>query len=453
MLTAHDVSEMMVSDEVDVLVAGGGPAGISAGFAAARLGARTLIVEQFNCLGGVAGAGGHGHFCQYASWGTHERIVGGVMWEVVERLVDAGFGVHDNAWVDFEVEGLKLILEQIAEECGCRLLYHTFLCDTIVEGGRAVGAVIQNKTGRTVVRAKHIIDCTGDGDAAAMAGCKYEQGNPEGICQPVTLMFTIGGVDHSKVDQFRRKIYPAEYGDPEWWTLTKVWEKAQAAGDMRPFQNRVMGFWWTPTRPDQIGVNFTHINFVDTTRAEDLTAATIEGRKQAHESIEVFRKYVPGMEDCYMVSTPNTIGLRESRRIRGEYVMTRDDIVSQRCFEDSIGYGSFFIDIHSTSGPGMDQRTWRPPTGFRYQIPYRIVVPTGIDNLLVAGRCASCDHEALGSLRQMAQCGVMGQATGTAAALSLHSDAAPRNVDITALQQSLQSQGCIIDTEDVAAVN
>lgn len=444
MLSREEAKKLPVSAEVDVLVAGGGPAGVSAAFAAARLGAETLIVEQFNCLGGVATAGGHAHICLYSSWGTAERVVGGVIWEAAERVVRSGYGVSTNSSADFEIEGLKLVLEQMAEEADCRLLYHTLLGDSVVEDGKITGAVIQNKTGRSVVKAKRFVDCTGDGDLAARAGCGFDVGDDEsGLCQPMTLMFTIGGVDWEKVRAFRG-------GDSQ---LRHVWRKAQGAGDMRPFQDQVMGWWWTPTRPDFLGINFTHVNRVDATRAEDLTRATMEGRRQAYETIEVYRKYVSGMENCYMVSTPNTVGVRESRRIHGKYTLTREDVVAGREFEDSIGYGSFFIDIHSVSGPGMDEKTWRPGKGFRYQIPYRILVPKAVDDLLVAGRCASATHEALGSLRVMPQCGVMGQAAGTAAVVSLEADASPGDVDVSKLQDRLKAAGCIVDEDDIRAAN
>ena len=444
MLSREEAKKLPVSAEVDVLVAGGGPAGVSAAFAAARLGAKTLIVEQFNCLGGVATAGGHAHICLYSSWGTGERVVGGVIWEAAERVVSSGYGVSTNSSADFEIEGLKLVLEQMAEEADCRLLYHTLLGDSVVEDGKLTGAVIQSKTGRSVVEAKRFVDCTGDGDLAARAGCGFDVGDDEsGLCQPMTLMFTIGGVDWEKVRAFRG-------GDSQ---LRHVWQKAQGAGDMRPFQDQVMGWWWTPTRPDFLGINFTHVNRVDATRAEDLTRATIEGRRQAYETIEVYRKYVSGMENCYMVSTPNTVGVRESRRIHGKYTLTREDVVAGRDFEDSIGYGSFFIDIHSVSGPGMDEKTWRPGKGFRYQVPYRILVPREIDDLLVAGRCASATHEALGSLRVMPQCGVMGQAAGTAAVLSLEADVSPGDVDVSKLQERLKAAGCIVDEDGIKAAN
>jgi len=429
---------------VETLVVGGGPAGVAAGFAAARMGAKTLIVEQFNCLGGVATAGGHGHICLFSAYGSETRVVGGIPYEIARRVVGEGFGRFDDRNLDFEIEGMKLVLERMAEECGCGLLYHTFFSDTPVEDGTVTGAVVQNKGGRHLIRAKRVIDCTGDGDVAYHAGCGFEMGDPvTGNCQPATLMFTIGGVDWPQVREF--------FGND--WRLKDLWKKAQDAGDMRPFQSQVMGWWWTPTRPDQVGVNFTHINHIDSTKAEDLTRATIEGRKQAYETIRVYRKYVPGMERCYMVSTPNTVGIRESRRIRGEYTLTREDVVGARRFDDSIGYGSFFIDVHGTSGPGMDRKTWRPPKDFRYQIPYRILVPKGVENLLVAGRCASCDHEALGSLRVMPQCGVMGQAAGTASVLSVREDYAPRGIDVGRLQEVLREEGCILDEGDIERLN
>jgi succinate dehydrogenase/fumarate reductase flavoprotein subunit len=424
----------------DVIVVGGGPAGLPAAIAAARMGASVLVIEQFNCLGGIATAGGHGHICLYSAWSSKQRVVGGVIYEMATRVQDAGYGITTTCQADFEVEGMKLVLDQMATEAGLDVLYYTLCVDALVENGRICGVVTESKSGRQVFRAARVIDCTGDGDVAARAGCGFDMGNVAGQCQPVTLMFTIGGVDYERVLAFRGNDYQ----------LKHVWKKAQDNGDMRPFQSVVMGWWWTPTRPDQLGINFTHINNIDCTRAEDLTRATIEGRRQAYETIEVYRKYIPGMEHCYMVSTPNTVGTRESRRIHGLYTLTKEDVVGQRSFDDSIGYGSFYIDIHNTKGAGMDERTWYPEPGFKYQIPYRIVVPCDVDNLLVAGRCASATHEALGSLRVMPQCGVMGQAAGVAAMLSLRRSCSPRDVHVAELQNELRRQDGIIDEVDIA---
>lgn len=444
MFTRKEVASLPVAAEVDVLVVGGGPAGVAAAFSAARLGAQTMIVEQFNCLGGIATAGGHAHICLYSEWGSPKRVVGGIPFEMARRVADAVYGVYNNHETDFEIEGMKKVLEEMAEEAGVMLRYYTLFSEIVLDNNEALGVVVQSKSGREVVFAKRLIDCTGDGDVAASAGCKFLKGAEDtGLCQPATLMFTIGGVDYKRVKTFRGTDYK----------LKSVWKQAQDNGDMRPFQNQIMGWWWTPTRPDQVGINFTHINYIDGTKADDLTRATLEGRKQAYECIEVFRKYIPGMENCYMISTPNTVGIRETRRIVGDYLLTKEDLLEQRHFGDSIGYGSFFIDIHCVSGPGMDQKTHRPQPGFKYQIPYRILLPEGIENLLVAGRCASCTHEALGSLRVMPQCGVMGQAAGTASALSLKQSVAPRQVPSEALQESLRSQDCILDEADISKAN
>lgn len=445
---------MNENNTYDVIVVGGGPAGVSAAFAASRMGMKTLIVEQFNCLGGIATSGGHGHICLYSSWGwgpkMETRVVGGVIWEIAERVVKAGYGYTKfNAISDFEIEGMKFVLDAMAEETNTDVLYYSQFSEAIVENGTITGIVVQNKSGRGKYYAKRIIDCTGDGDVAAGAGCGFDLGDEEsGHCQPMTLMFTIGGVERDKVQAFRTERRDA--GDHD---LRTVWQKAQDNGDMRPFQSKIMGWWWTPTRPDQVGVNFTHINYVSAISAEDLTAATIEGRKQAYETIEVYRKYVPGMENCYMVSTPNTVGTRESRRIHGRHTLTRDYVKSQGHCEDSIGYGSFFIDIHGTKGPGMDTKAWMPEEGFKYQIPYGVIVPKDIDNLFVAGRCASASHEALGSLRVMPQCGIMGETAGTAAALSIRNEVSPADVNIKELQATLKEHDCIIDEADIEAAN
>ena len=449
-----EVGGLPVAGEVDVLVVGGGPAGVGAAFAAARAGAETLVVEQFNCLGGVATSGGHGHISKYDEQGTGRRIVGGIAHEIGERVVADGFGRRSSHGIWFEVEGLKRLLDRMAEGCGVRLLYHTFFCETVVADGRAVGAVIQNKGGRQVVRARRVVDATGDGDAAFRAGCPFEVGRPgDRQCQPVTLMFTIGGVDWDRVQAFQEQYKEAHPDDASPWKLEGVYAEAVAGGDMRPFQTGNMGWWWTPTRPDQVGVNFTHVIHVDSTRAEDMTAATVEGRKQVFETIEVYRKYVPGMERCYLVSTPNTIGVRESRRITGEYVLTGEDVKEQREFADAVCYGSFFVDIHCIDGPGMDGTTWHPPTGFKYQIPYRILVPLGVEGLLTAGRCVSCTHVALGSLRVMVPCIAMGEAAGTAAALSLTHDIEPRGLAVDLLQDQLRRQGGIVNEQDIEKAN
>lgn len=425
--------------EVDVLVCGGGPAGFSAAIASARAGASTLLVEQTNCLGGIATAGGHNHFSQFTEHGPR-RVVGGISWEAMQRVIQMGYGAYAHSCVDFELEGLKLVLEQMTAQAGAKTLYHTLFADAIVDDGAVVGAFIQNKSGRQAVLARRVIDATGDADVAASAGAPWEMGRSnDGAVQPCTLMFQIGGVDMPKLKAWRTD-----------YQMKDIWKAAQRNGDMEPFQSTIMGFWWTPTRPDQIGVNFTHLVGCDPTSADSITAATIEGRRQAFHMIPVFRKYVPGMEQCYLISTAALLGTRESRRIIGPVVLTEDDLKAMRTWEDSIGYGSFFIDVHNCTGPGMDAETWRPPEGFKYQIPYRVILPQKARNLLVAGRCISVTHVALGSTRIMSTCAVLGEAAGAAAALSLRANCPPDKFDAAELQDHLRKQGAIIDEAGIA---
>ena len=441
--------EIPVVDQVDVLVVGGGPAGIGAAISAARLGAKTLIVEQFNCLGGVATSGGHNHYSLFTAWHDNDtQIVGGIAEEMRRRIVDEGHGTYSRGCLDFDLEGVKFLLDRMVAEAGVNVLYYTFYCDTLVEDGKVVGGVVQNKSGRQALRAHRVVDCTGDGDAAFHAGASFVQGRPEdGRCQPCTLMFTIAGVDWPRVAEWRSVFQGGTV-----YSTREVWLKAQADGIMEPFQDVIMGWWHTDVRPDQVGINMTHLVDVDTTNARDLTWATIEGRRQAHHLVEVFRQVVPGMEQCYMISSAPALGLRESRRIEGTVTLTAEDIMAQRTWDETICYGSFYIDIHNPSGPGMGDQTWYPPPGWRYQIPYGVTVPKDIDNLLVAGRCISTDHVALGSTRIMSTCMTLGEAAGAAALLSLHEEVPPRDLDTDLLRMYLRRQGAIVDDAGIATV-
>jgi len=454
MPTISRTETIAVAYETDVCVVGGGPAGIGAALAAARRGQRVIIVEQANCLGGVATSGLHGHLCLFSSWGNRdERVVGGIGHEIAERIVREGFGRYDGANCDFEVEGMKLILEQMMLDTKrIRILYYSQFSDVVVDNGCVTHVIIQSKSGRQAIKAAIVIDCTGDADVAARAGVPFSIGRAkDNLCQPMTLMFQIGGVDFDRVNNFRHHQYQQQYDAGDCYKLSKVWAQAQANGDMQPFQTGIMGWWHTPTRPDQLGINFTHISGRSTINVDDLTAATIEGRRQAYASIDVYRKYIPGMQDCWMSHSAAIIGTRESRRIDGDYQITEHDLMQQREFDDSIGYGSFFIDIHCCDGPGMDDETWQPPVGFKYQIPYRALLPKTIANMLVAGRCISCTHMALGSLRVMPQCILEGEACGVAADLALSSGLSPRQIDSRKLQSQLREQGAIVTAGDIVS--
>jgi hypothetical protein len=435
--------EIPVLADVDVLVIGGGMTGVAAAVAAARNGARTMIIEQFNCLGGVATSGGHNELDLYNSWESDERIIGGIPYQLGLDIQNNEDGVIRDNGLYFDPEAMKITLDKLVTQAGVEVLYYTFFSDTLVESNQLTGAIIQNKSGRQAVRAKRIVDCTGDADVAARAGVPFHQGRQlDGLCQPATLMFTIGGVDWPRVIAWK-KNYPMEH----------VWKKAQADGIMESFQSVIMGFIHHDFIPDQVSINMTHLVNVDTTNANQITKATLEGRRQAHHLVGVFKKIVPGMENCYLISTAPALGTRESRLIEGEVTLTEQDIRSRQEWEDTICYGAFFIDIHNPAGAGMSEQTFYPEKGFRYQIPYRVMVPQKVENLLVAGRCISVTHEALGSTRVMITCMALGEAAGTAAALSIKLNASPRNIPVQKLQEQLRRQGVIFDEQGITKAN
>jgi len=452
MKTFNFSEKIEIIDNPDVLVIGGGPAGIGAALSAARLGMKVTIIEQTNALGGIATSGLHGHICSYVSAGrADERVVGGICHELAVNTVKRGFGSYEgHESFDFEVEGLKLVLEEMFKEAGITIFYYTQFSDVIVEDGKIKFLIIQSKSGRQAFAPKMVVDCSGDADVAAKAGVPYEKGrSQDGATQPMTLMFQLGGVDVEQVNKFRYHDYSQKYNAADTYKLYEIWKEAQASGDMEPFQSGIMGWWFTPTRPDQLGINFTHIFGRDCTKVEDITYATIEGRRQAYHTVEVYKKYIPGMENCWVSHCAALIGTRESRRIEGLYKLTEHDLMAQKDFTDSIGYGSFYIDVHNCTGPGMDHETWLPPKGFKYQIPLRALIPKGISNLLVAGRCISCTHIALGSLRVMPQCVLEGEACGVAAKLAAEKNIANKDVDCKQVQQILQAQKAIVTSEDI----
>ncbi len=427
---------------VDVVVAGGGPTGICAALAAARSGKSTLLVELTGCLGGMMTAGLHQHVCIWNSAGhMGNRIIGGIPWEITERTLARDGGWMHAGMVDFEMETLKLILEEMMDEAGVRLLYHTIAADTIVQDGQLRGIIIENKSGRQAVMARQTIDCTADADLAAHAGADFRKGRDEdGLMQPVTLMFRVGGIDNDKVNAVRAR---------ESWKISQTIARAIEAGDLEPFHTMMSGLWWCPQRPDQLGVNYTNLTGIDATNAEDITRATIECRKQVFQTVQAFRKHFDGWQNAYLLDTAAYIGTRETRRIIGIEELTIDDVRKCRKSPRGIAKGSFYVDVHGPEGTSQasygDEQL---PKGDHYDIPYGCLVPQKIDNLLVAGRCISIDHFALGSMRVMYQCMATGEAAGLAAAMSIDNACRPADIDVQALRTELKNRGALVD--DVA---
>ena len=451
--------QIPVFGEYDVVVAGGGPAGIGAAIAAARTGAKTIVIEQMGCLGGISTAGLHPQMqvIQY-----EEGNVSSIPVEIGIRAEKLDIGLrgyrYGKGCFQYEIEAFKRLLDDMVLEVGCEILYQTLVSDTIVENDVVKGVIIQNKTGRSAVLAKRVVDCTADADVAARGGVEFEQGREQdGLVQPCTLMFRVDGVDVAAVES------PENSGkirlkDGMVKMDKSVWQYAIDNGEMDPFQTKVMGFWVTHKRPTQISVNFTNLTGIDPTKTEDLTKVLIEGRKQAEVTLKILNKYVPGFENAYMIDSALLPGTRESRRIKGEYTLTVDEVLGAKKFEDSIAKGSFFIDIHNPKGTGLydpkhenlnNQDLMRKlPPGEHYDIPYGCIVPLKVENLLVAGRCISVTHEALGSTRVMMQCMSLGEAAGTAAALSIKEDVTPRKLDVQKLRKTMLDN-CVVDPKDI----
>lgn len=447
-----------VSYEADVVVLGGGPGGVSAAIAAARNEADVLVVERSNCLGGTTTGGLMTRMdVSHAFWGRipHEkRVVQGIYLEIIERCKKLGGFIEEyevkkrlagmlSGVECFDPQILKFVLQEMTEEEGIRLLYHTLAVDALVEDKELKVVIIENKSGRQAVRGKIFIDATGDGDIAVKAGAKYEMGREsDGMLQPVTMTFRIGGVDIEEVFKAygkKQKIYREIVPHNAHPYLREV-EEAKREG-IYSFPTGRFWFHLTPIK-GVVYVNTTRIHGIDPTKTEDLTKAEVEGLSQVMQLMNFVKKYMKGFENTYLVDVGSYIGVRESRRIIGEYKLTRDDVLHARKFPDAIAAGSARIDIHDVKGAWSELIA--PPEGEYYQIPYRCIFVKGLNNVLTVGRCISTTHDAQGATRMVPTTIAVAQGAGTASALSLKSGRKLRDIDVTELQDLLIQQGSFI---------
>lgn len=405
---------------MDVIVCGGGPAGLAAAIAAARNGAQTLLIEQLNCLGGMATAGLVGPFMATAG----EK--GGIYKEFLERL-EKNKGAKGKG---FDVESLKYFAQIICEDAGVKFLLHSFVCGVVREKNYIKAIIVANKSGLQAIAAEVVIDATGDGDVAFFAGAEYEKGDKDGKCQPTTMMFHIRGIDESRIP-------PAD-------EIVEKVKLARSRGEITlpNYVNSVWGAKGSTIRNEEISLNLDMTTGIDGTDPKTLTQAEIQGRGLVWECLRFMRKYIPGAENAYISKTPFLYGIRETRRILGKYVLTEDDVLKARKFKDGIAKGSFFIDLH---GQHIQNKEWvkshSVPEGDWYEIPYRCLLPKDIDNLLTAGRCISSDRGANGSLRIMPTCMATGQAAGTAAAMAIKERIKPGEIKGEKVREILISQG------------
>jgi hypothetical protein len=412
-----------VWEEADVLVAGGGPAGLGAAIGAARAGARVCLVEKHGFLGGMMTAGGVMNIRQYND--KKRLVIGGVGLELAERLARTGGTVNspfEGSFVRQEPEITKWVAQEMTLEAGVRLKLHTLACAAHTRDGRLTGLIVENKSGRGALTAPVTVDATGDGDIIALSGAAFEK-TTEAL-QPMTLTFVAGGI----------AFWPNGY-TPE------AKEKIQDALKAKTFPTPKSPTLFALRRPGEFYFNATRVPG-DSSNADSLTNAEIEGRRQIMRLTDWLRANIPGCEKMEVLRTAPQVGLRESRRLKGLYTVTREDVMSYREFEDGIARCAYAIDIHQSAGPAGEMTYLEP--GRSYGIPYRCLVPETVDGLLTSGRCLSATHEALGSLRVMAVCMATGQAAGVAAALAARQGVTPRMLPADGIRQELLKQGAIL---------
>ena len=420
----HEVLETPVVGACDVLVAGAGPAGVSAAVCAARLGAKTCLVEQTGMVGGVSTSGLMSH------WTGETR--GGIYEEILDRSKDSDDPalrrtIHPDRLQDAYLAMLS--------EAGAALRLHTFVSAPLMEDGRVAGIVAESKSGRQALRAKVVVDASGDGDVAARAGAAFELGRAgDHAMQPMTLMFKLGGVDTDRAIFPQAFEHCIEVPAGEIQALGKA-ELPSPAGHVLLYRS---------TLPGVVTVNMTNLTRVDGTKAEDLTRAQIACHGQIGPIVDFLRRRAPGYEKCFVISSAAQVGVRETRHFKGVSTITEEDILAARVFPDWVVTKAHFnFDIHNVEGAGLDahgsQATFTQRKG--YTIPYGCLVPEALDGLLLAGRSISGTHKACSNFRAMPICANVGQAAGVAAALAARAGVQPRAVPVADIQAELRRQG------------
>ena len=411
--------DLPVLHSADVIVAGGGPGGLGAAVMAARAGAKTLLVERYGFLGGMAVSGEVHPFM--SNHVENRPLDGPVYTDWVDKM--RAYWPQEGKDRHISKDVAMLAAEDLCLEAGVTLLFHHQLADVVSKEGSIDGLVLFSKSGLTAAQAAVYIDCTGDADLAARAGCAFEQGGPSGHCQPMTLCFKLSQVDRSRM--------------PARKEIGRLYDEAKARGEIACTREDVLFFDWL--QDDVVHFNTTRVIHRDGTDGADLSKAELEGRKQLRQFLRFFRNYVPGYERAQIHSVAHHIGIRETRRVMGRDYLTRAAFEEGRKFRDAIARVRYPIDIHNPDGTGTE--IIRLPEGQWYEIPYGCIVAKDMDNLLIGGRPISVDHAIHSSMRVMPPACTVGQAAGMAAALAVARGCTPGDLDGVAVRQQLVEQG------------
>ena len=446
--------QVPVQGSYDIVVVGGGPSGVAAGVAAGRMGAKVLLVEQFGAMGGTGTNGGVNAFNPFSD--GVRTLVGGIGLEILETAWQRGFlgrRITPGApavgpelwktgymrWIPFNAEGIKLLMDEMTAAAGVEVRFFTTLVDVIRDGNRIDKLILHSREGLFAVEGRYFVDCSGDANLTAIAGLPWEMGDEQGRTMPGTLCSHLANIDLAKYEAF---------------TKTKAFaptlEKALNEGAFTVWDKHVPGAFFVGD--NWCFLNAGHVFGVKGLDSRDLTRGMIRGRQLAQEFLAFYRKYVPGFENAAHITTAPMLGIRETRRVVGEYVLTVDDFLARASFEDEIGRYNNPIDIHIMSPDKgaydeyarIYEKSHKLPPGESYGIPYRSLIPKGSVNLMVAGRCMSTDRMLQGSTRVMPCCFVTGHAAGAAAALCCERRIRPQELDAQDLRLVLREQEAYI---------
>ncbi len=434
-----------IKQEVDILVVGGGPAGVGAAVSAARQGSSVILLEKKGFLGGNI-TGSYVETCNHFLYGTSFEASG--IYAEIEEKYKSQFGrSHDiriNSAHRFSSEYLKIFLDEFLQNEGIEIKFHSFVNDVVVENNMIQCVIIQSKQGPLAIKAKVVIDTTGDGDVAFSAGVPFEQGRDlDGLCQPGTTNFRIAGVDVNKLTADGDKLK----------TIGKKFKEDYRAGLTGLRCKRQDLPFGRLTKGGQISyVNYPCAYGINPTDVDDLSRGEIECRQYILEFLDYAKNNFEGFENVELASIAPEIGFRDSRRIKGVYRLTKEDIEAQTIFDDAIAIYPRIYDMLAPDafmdgdgkmeGEGYKGHIYEPIVDDRsYTIPYRSLLPIAINNLIVAGRCISTDHVAEGSIRGISACMMTGQAAGAAAGISCTYNINPKDINIKELQSILKAEG------------